>query len=526
MLTFQEMISASPFHDADILAGWDGKERAFSSSEETIGISNQPTLLLLPYTNGNLIQLPDYLSAHSVQGILFYGKEHPLPPSSSMIKEADSYHKPVLWLGESNPIVIQKKLTDLQELKKMGLYHYIWEQSSRYWQETLNNEGIETLLSRLRSVLGQHLLLADSTFKLDPVSGQNLFEDSLDTLKTLYHQQRKAKDETISFIKSSSGHAYLLFHLRSNDVHYGFVVIQEQSNMMVDVCMEQITYASQAILSYFKTNEIVLKVHQSYKQQFLYNLLYNNLESEESLFSLGKQWGWDFTKPAQLMVMKITARKDTHQYAEDIENITSASRSIIQTSYLHCILHPIQGNIVMIIFDSFSDSLKNRKKGMLTLAKNIQQKIEETYPDYECQIGLGRHYPSNMLLYKSFYEAKVALELSNYGFTRSLVQHFEDIGFPRLLSNIPNHLLQEYHKETLADLTLLDKEDEELYMKTIEAFYRHNGDISQSAEELFIHPNTLRNRIKKIESVLDADFNQFEDLFRIFVALTINKMLN
>lgn len=524
MLTFQEMMSASPFHYAEIIGGWNGKERSFSQSEETIGSFDQPTLLLLPYTNSNLIQLPDYLCIQNVQGILLYGKEH-LPISSSIIKEVDSFQKPVLWLNESNPMMIQKKLTDLQQLKNMGFYHYIWEQSSHFWLETLNNQGIERFLSRLRSVIGQPLLVADSSFKIEPVSGENLYEDSLDTLKTLYYQQRKSKVETISIINSNE-HTYLLFHLRANDVHYGFIVLQEQPNMMVDVCIEQITYASQAILSYFKTNETLSKVHQSYKQQFLYNLLYNNLESEESLLSLGKQWGWDFTKPTQLMVMKVTAKTDTHRYTEDIEKITSTSRSIIQASYLHYILHPIQGYIVMIIFDSFTDSHKSRKKAMLSLAKNIQQKIEETYPEYDCQIGLGRHYPSNMALYKSFYEAKVALELSNYGFTRSLVQHFEDIGFPRLLSNIPNHLLQEYHQETLADLRTLEKEDEELYMKTIEVFYSHNGDIPQTAEKLFIHPNTLRNRIKKIESILDIDFNQFEDLFKVYVALTIRKMLS
>jgi DNA-binding PucR family transcriptional regulator len=62
-------------------------------------------------------------------------------------------------------------------------------------------------------------------------------------------------------------------------------------------------------------------------------------------------------------------------------------------------------------------------------------------------------------------------------------------------------------------------------MLTLEAFYYHNGDINQTAEQLYIHPNTLRKRLKKLETILNVDFNQLEDMLKIFVALKIMKIL-
>jgi DNA-binding PucR family transcriptional regulator len=62
-------------------------------------------------------------------------------------------------------------------------------------------------------------------------------------------------------------------------------------------------------------------------------------------------------------------------------------------------------------------------------------------------------------------------------------------------------------------------------MVTLEAFYNHNGDINQTAEQLYIHPNTLRKRLKKLETILNVDFNQMEDMLKIFVALKIRKIL-
>ncbi|WP_374049459.1 helix-turn-helix domain-containing protein [Neobacillus sp. OS1-33] len=40
-----------------------------------------------------------------------------------------------------------------------------------------------------------------------------------------------------------------------------------------------------------------------------------------------------------------------------------------------------------------------------------------------------------------------------------------------------------------------------------------------------MHPNTLRKRLKKLETILNVDFNQMEDLLKIFVALKIMKIL-
>jgi DNA-binding PucR family transcriptional regulator len=62
-------------------------------------------------------------------------------------------------------------------------------------------------------------------------------------------------------------------------------------------------------------------------------------------------------------------------------------------------------------------------------------------------------------------------------------------------------------------------------METLETFYNNNSDISQTAEQLFIHPNTLRKRLKKIESILNIDLNQIDDLLNIFVDLKVMKML-
>jgi DNA-binding PucR family transcriptional regulator len=184
------------------------------------------------------------------------------------------------------------------------------------------------------------------------------------------------------------------------------------------------------------------------------------------------------------------------------------------------------GKLGVCITSSVSSSVaKKRKEAMIHLAERIHHKLEQSKPNLEYQIGLGRYYASNIQLFRSFYEAKVALELGKYESHFRAVRHFEDIGIVRLLSNIHKDLLHEFYEETLGELISLDKDNDDFYIETLEAFFHHNGDVNQTAKQLYVHANTLRKRLKKIESILNIDLTQYDDILNISVALKIMKMV-
>lgn len=60
-------------------------------------------------------------------------------------------------------------------------------------------------------------------------------------------------------------------------------------------------------------------------------------------------------------------------------------------------------------------------------------------------------------------------------------------------------------------LTLIqnDKEKQTDLLRTLEVYLANNGKGKQTANELFIHPNTLNYRIKQIQELTNIDFNDF-----------------
>jgi hypothetical protein len=54
---------------------------------------------------------------------------------------------------------------------------------------------------------------------------------------------------------------------------------------------------------------------------------------------------------------------------------------------------------------------------------------------------------------------------------------------------------------------------------TLESFFHHGMRIEPTARSLYVHPNTLRHRLRRFEEITGADLGRSEDLFRVWWAL-------
>jgi DNA-binding PucR family transcriptional regulator len=62
----------------------------------------------------------------------------------------------------------------------------------------------------------------------------------------------------------------------------------------------------------------------------------------------------------------------------------------------------------------------------------------------------------------------------------------------------------------------------ELY-QTLNVFFAHNQSYTQTARVLFIHINTLRARLKRVEILLNTDLSQTATLLNLNLALAIHE---
>lgn len=100
------------------------------------------------------------------------------------------------------------------------------------------------------------------------------------------------------------------------------------------------------------------------------------------------------------------------------------------------------------------------------------------------------------------------------------VTRYRDLGVLGLLYQLPEHARRNFVSETLGSVA--DETSDGLDQRRILRVLRSTDcNIAESARELFIHPNTLRNRIARIEAVTGPFMNEPDRRLTIFTALSM-----
>jgi purine catabolism regulator len=101
---------------------------------------------------------------------------------------------------------------------------------------------------------------------------------------------------------------------------------------------------------------------------------------------------------------------------------------------------------------------------------------------------------------------------------------FGDLSVYRLLFQLEgNAELEAFCREALGPL--LDYEGGGDLLETLEAFCDRLGNLSQTAEKLFIHRNSLLYRMERISQLAGLDMNNPDTRLAVHLALKIRKML-
>lgn len=66
---------------------------------------------------------------------------------------------------------------------------------------------------------------------------------------------------------------------------------------------------------------------------------------------------------------------------------------------------------------------------------------------------------------------------------------------------------------------------EQLLFATLECYFKNNCDKLKTAEELYIHEDTLRYRLHQIGDVMDCDLKNVNTITDIVTALKVRRML-
>ena len=183
------------------------------------------------------------------------------------------------------------------------------------------------------------------------------------------------------------------------------------------------------------------------------------------------------------------------------------------------------GRMIIILFKADEDDFRGYKNYQ-TLCVQCDF-IKKQFPDIILRATLGRICSPITNIKSSFEEALFSLNMFKILSTADqAVVNYYDIGFYQLLRVLHNtEDFLKYYNERLSFLEEYDKEYKAELTMTLWAFLENDCNLNKTAAALFIHINTLRYRISKMEELTKSNLKSNSNLTEFYICYYIKRYL-
>ena len=280
------------------------------------------------------------------------------------------------------------------------------------------------------------------------------------------------------------------------------------------------------------SNAIVLsRIEENSLTHFLSNILFGDGELEGEAIEKAAYFGYNLDGECCICVIDIDGF-ERFLKAKNLEDEISISklkitfRKIVQDILEKYALKVpiIDKDDAVIFFSRCEENYMNRVDKAL---KEIKEVIKKRIEGLSVSVGIGNSYKDLKMMKQSLNEAELAINSAKCQGLDDTITKYKDIGIYGLLFSIKNKkILENYYLDVLGPITESDNTTKDISsIQLLETYLNENCNITVTAEKLFLHRNTLKYRIKKIEDLLNCDLHNFEDCTKVKIALYINNIL-
>lgn len=256
------------------------------------------------------------------------------------------------------------------------------------------------------------------------------------------------------------------------------------------------------------------KIERESKKQFIEEILFRMYkEDEKTLIMRADLLNIKLDIPRVVIIARIY-----EDYVGELLVIPS-----IQEKIYNYIKSYIDFNSQNLIVQSGMNSIVildvNSIKKVYRLVKNIHENIKEKFNITVC-FGISSISENVGGMRKSYIEAKKALNVA-LSSRRSFIKKYQDLDIGLLLEDILDDTKTNFVNKIFKNM---DKDERSKSIGILIKYFENNGSINKTADELFLHKNTLQYRLNKIKKLTGYDPRVIEDMVVLYLAVILNRL--
>ncbi len=206
--------------------------------------------------------------------------------------------------------------------------------------------------------------------------------------------------------------------------------------------------------------------------------------------------------------------------APTLRRLTTTINWVTTTHNRPTLVH-VYGDDHVCVFQALRSGTQEEMGTAEELARRVREQAEAEFPDVPLVAGLSGPAPNLAAWPAAYREAVQAMRVGQRLGLNRLVD-FHSLGIFQLLSEIEDiPAVRAFCDQVIGALVDYDAGHRSSLVQTIDAYFARHGNISQTAESLFIHRNTLLYRLDRIQELTGQNLNQSDMRLALHLALKL-----
>ncbi|TCU75512.1 purine catabolism regulator [Tissierella praeacuta] len=281
-------------------------------------------------------------------------------------------------------------------------------------------------------------------------------------------------------------------------------------------------------LSYTLLLEIYEQIYlmNSFERRFyddlIKSLINEELDSKQSLIkAINSIQDFKLNIENKFICICIKQNENNPSFYKDREKISTTF--LLNLSKDKSIFGILDDNTIILIYDVEDynkDIVMNVKKDFAGIFKEIKNNFQ----DREIKLGIGDMVEDICRIRESYVGSLKAVDIGSYIYTDGEMIAYEDLG-PFGLFRLENIQRKDFNNNFIQVYPLLEEPDREELISTLKVYLESESNCNIAAKKLFIHSNTVRYRIAKIQQICNIDLENPIERLKMEITLKFINVL-
>ncbi len=452
--------------------------------------------------------------------------------SPTAVAEANAYGMPVLTLPSGSQIrQVEKAIVSLLVDRKGQIERRATQIYRQLTQISSRNEGMSGLINAMARLTNKAIVIQDKRLLIIDHAVQPQFVAHWDEVETFLkkldnlpleiqdrHRVTEMDNPVLMQSLPTPRLARFVAPVINKNVGRGYLSIIGWDTELDDIDALVAEHGAAACALEMAKAKAISDTEKRLRGTFLDRVLMGDVSQQEAIRQ-GERFEHDMTQPHLAIVLAWRGDK-----SPSLRRLETLINGVISSQQAEALVWQRERENEVIVFDTADP--KDPIDSSLRLAKALSAEIQRQYPSARVAIGLGQPARDISGWRTSYRDAVQAMELADRLQTNTPL-YIGDLGVYQLILGLSDReKLVSFCERTLGDLRDYDHRQHADLITTLEAFFACHGNLSQTAELLFVHRNTLLYRMNRINEIAQIDLDRPETRLALHLALTIRRLLN